>query len=72
MNLKIALAGLLYEKSSGDRLLIECTKYLCRKKFGNDIKFSEIDFYGRKKYRNTTQIKITVLNLLMYQQKQKY
>lgn len=57
MNLKIALAGLLYEKSSGDRLLIECTKYLCRKKFGNDIKFSEIDFYGRKKIPEYNQNK---------------
>ena len=47
---KIALAGLIYEKSTGDVLLIDCAKYLCRKQFGDDIEFVEIDFYGRTDY----------------------
>lgn len=50
--MKIALAGLIYDWSVGDRLLIDCAEYLCKqniKKYASDnaIEFVYIDYHGR-------------------------
>lgn len=47
---KIALVGLLSEKTIGDRLLCEVTKSLLKKQYGEDILFSEIDYFGRNEF----------------------
>ncbi len=50
---KVALAGLTCEESQGDILLIECAKFLIKKRAPFDVEFVEVDFFGTDLFKKS-------------------